>query len=147
MHRTLKFGLMIAVVVGSLAWLAVDGVDGNTAAYYKTVAEIEKMGPLAKTKKLRVGGYVAEGTIVREGKQVSFTLLEEGRKMKVQYTGDEPLPDTFKDGSQALCDGRVGDDGTFYANKIAAKCASKYEAKPGQNYKMDKLVNSSANKG
>jgi cytochrome c-type biogenesis protein CcmE len=53
--------------------------------------------------------------------------------MRVRYTGNDPLPDTFKDGSQALIDGRMG-EGVFQAKKIAAKCASKYEAKPGQNY-------------
>ena len=35
-------------------------------------------------------------------------------------------------GAQALADGRLGPDGTFEANKIQAKCASKYEAKPLQ---------------
>ena len=50
--------------------------------------------------------------------------------MNVVYTGTEPLPDTFKDESQALADGRMGPDGVFQANKIQAKCASKYEAKP-----------------
>ena len=52
--------------------------------------------------------------------------------MKVAYTGTEPLPDTFKDGAQALADGKLGEDHVFRAAKIQAKCASKYEAKPGQ---------------
>ncbi|OYT68461.1 MAG: cytochrome c biogenesis protein CcmE, partial [Chloracidobacterium sp. CP2_5A] len=43
----------------------------------------------------------------------------------------DPLPDTFRDGAQALADGRMQPDGTFHANRIQAKCASKYEAKPG----------------
>ena len=51
--------------------------------------------------------------------------------MKVAYTGTDPLPDTFRDGAQALADGRMGRDGVFHASKIQAKCASKYEAKPG----------------
>jgi len=42
------------------------------------------------------------------------------------------LPDTFKDGAQALADGKLDKDGTFKAARITAKCASKYEAKPGQ---------------
>ena len=45
--------------------------------------------------------------------------------------GADPLPDTFRDGAQALADGRMGRDGVFHASKIQAKCASKYEAKPG----------------
>ncbi len=53
-------------------------------------------------------------------------------KLKVAYTGSEPLPDTFRDGAQALADGKLDPDGVFRAAKIQAKCASKYEAKPGQ---------------
>jgi cytochrome c-type biogenesis protein CcmE len=49
----------------------------------------------------------------------------------VVYTGTDPLPDTFRDGAQALADGRMGRDGVFHASKIQAKCASKYESKPG----------------
>jgi Cytochrome c-type biogenesis protein CcmE len=52
--------------------------------------------------------------------------------MKVVYSGMEPLPDTFRDGAQALADGKLGPDGVFQASKIQAKCASKYEAKPVQ---------------
>ena len=52
--------------------------------------------------------------------------------MTVAYAGTDPLPDTFRDGAQALADGRLDPDGVFRAGKIQAKCASKYEAKPGQ---------------
>ena len=32
---------------------------------------------------------------------------------------------------QALADGKMGTDGVFHATQIQAKCASKYESKPG----------------
>ena len=92
------------------------------------------MTQAGKARELRVGGLVEAESIKRTGSQVDFVLVEGDWKMKISYTGNEPLPDTFKDGSQALIDGRMG-DGVFHATKIAAKCASKYEAKPGQNYK------------
>jgi cytochrome c-type biogenesis protein CcmE len=133
MHRTLKFGLVITIVVGTLAWLAIGGTT-ESASYFKTIAEVNAMGPEAMNKKLRVGGYVEAGSIKRNGTQVEFMIAYHDHKMKVRYTGNEPLPDTFKDGSEALVDGRMGEN-EFHATKIAAKCASKYEAKPGQNYK------------
>ena len=37
-------------------------------------------------------------------------------------------------GAQALADGKLGADGVFHATKIQAKCASKYEAKPIQDF-------------
>jgi cytochrome c-type biogenesis protein CcmE len=59
-------------------------------------------------------------------------LVQDKLKLKVAYTGADPLPDTFRDGAQALADGKLDKDGVFRAAKIQAKCASKYEAKPGQ---------------
>ncbi len=133
MNRTMKFGMVITLVVGTLAWLAIGGTT-ESASYFKTIPEVEKMSQADKAKKLRVGGIVEPGTITRNGNTVNFVLKEGDWKMKITYASNEPLPDTFKDGSQALIDGRMG-DGVFHATKIAAKCASKYEAKPGQNYK------------
>lgn len=133
MTAPLKFGMVITLVIGTLAWLAVGGTDAS-ASYFKTIPEVEKLSQAEKSKKLRVGGLVEAGSIKRSGSQVDFVLVDGDRKMKISYSGNEPLPDTFKDGSQALIDGKMG-DGVFHASKIAAKCASKYEAKPGQNYK------------
>ena len=141
MNTTLKFGLVIALVVGTLGWVAASGVNDDTASYYKTISDIEKMDANAKMKRLRVGGDIEKGSIKREGKQVSFVLVEESRKMTVRYDGNEPLPDTFRDGAQALVDGRMEPNGVFHAAKISAKCASKYESKPGQNYQKQNSIN------
>ena len=141
MNTTLKFGLVIALVVGTLGWVAASGVNDDTASYYKTISDIEKMDANGKMKRLRVGGDIEKGSIKREGKQVSFVLVEASRKMTVRYDGNEPLPDTFRDGAQALVDGRMEQNGVFHAAKISAKCASKYEAKPGQNYQKQNSIN------
>jgi cytochrome c-type biogenesis protein CcmE len=75
---------------------------------------------------------VQAGSIQKNGAAVSFVLHQGPQTLKVVYRGSDPLPDTFRDNSQALADGRLGPDGIFEANKIQAKCASKYEAKPSQ---------------
>jgi len=64
--------------------------------------------------------------------RVDFVLLEEGKSLPVSYVGTDPLPDTFVDNSQALVEGKVMGDGRFVAERVQAKCASKYEAVPGQ---------------
>jgi cytochrome c-type biogenesis protein CcmE len=131
MKTYVKFGTLMALVIGSLVWLAVGGVK-ETKAYYKTIPELEQMGSAAQHERVRVGGDVQPGSIVKNGMAVSFVLHQGARKLNVIYSGSDPLPDTFKDNAQALADGRLGPDGVFQANKIQAKCASKYEAKPGQ---------------
>jgi cytochrome c-type biogenesis protein CcmE len=130
MNTYAKFGALTAVVVGSLLWLAMGGVE-EAKAYYKTIPEVQAMGNEAMNKRLRVAGDVKQGSIERLGAEVRFTIFQEDKHLQVVYNGKDPLPDTFRDGAQALADGRLQPDGTFHASRIQAKCASKYEAKPG----------------
>jgi len=129
-----KFAALIVVLVGTLVWLAAGGIS-ESKTYYKTIAEVQQMGPGGDGKRLRVGGDVEPGSIVRMGRDVYFTLHQEDKKLRVVYRGTDPLPDTFRDRAQALAEGKLGADGVFQATKIQAKCASKYEAKPGGNAK------------
>ena len=127
-----KFAALIVVVIGTLVWLATAGVNENKT-YYKTISELSQMGDHAYGQRIRVGGDIAAGSIRRVGNEVQFVLTQDNNtQLKVAYAGMDPLPDTFKDGAQALADGKLGKDGVFQAQKIQAKCASKYEAKPGQ---------------
>ena len=119
MRKYGKFAALIAIVVGTLIWLATAGMSENQT-YYKDLAELGRMGDNAYGKRLRVGGDVESGSIQHVGNQVQFVLLQEKLKLKVAYTGTDPLPDTFKDGAQALADGKLDKDGVFRAAKIQA---------------------------
>ena len=129
MNNYVKFGILIAAILGVLSWLAVGGIS-DTKTYYKTIAELNQLGDQAKERRLRVGGDIAPNSIVRNGADVTFVMAQDQLRLKVVYSGIDPLPDTFKDGAQALADGKLGPDGVFRATKIQAKCASKYEAAP-----------------
>ena len=124
-----KFAALVVVIIGVLAWLAMGGIS-ESKTYYTTISELSQMGDQAHGKRLRVGGDVEQGSIVRNGREVSFVMHQDALKLKVVYNGIDPLPDTFKDGAQALADGKLASKGVFEASKIQAKCASKYEAKP-----------------
>ena len=126
-----KFAALIAIVIGTLVWLAAAGMKENKT-YYKTISELGQLGTQAYGQRLRVGGDVEAGSIHRVGHEVQFILVQDKMRLKVAYTGTDPLPDTFKDGAQALADGKLGEDNIFRTKQIQAKCASKYEAKPGQ---------------
>lgn len=136
MQKQAKFVVIVAGIVMTLAWMGVSGVQ-ESATYYVTLEELLEMES-AESKRIRVGGDVADGSIVRSADQVEFTLHQQDETMgtakvlDVVYTGADPLPDTFRDKAQALCDGFLRTDGKFEATKIQAKCASKYEAVPGE---------------
>ncbi len=131
MNKYVKFAGLMAVIIGVLIWLATANVS-ESQTYYKTISELNQMPDKAKEKRLRVGGDVEKGSITRKADLVEFTLAQDNLHLRVAYTGHDPLPDTFKDGAQALADGRMGSDGVFRANKIQAKCSSKYAIKPGE---------------
>lgn len=135
-----KFAIVVVLIIGTLGWLAADGIN-ETKTYYKTISEVAAMGERAKTERIRVGGDVEQGSIVRAGKEVRFVLKQDQIRLNVVYNGTEPLPDTFRDGSQALADGSMQPDGTFHAKRIQAKCASKYEGKPQYKVPVQKSVN------
>ncbi len=120
-------GIIVAtvIVVVTIAWLAFTGQRENKS-YYVTIAELQGLGNKAYTRHLRVAGNVQPGSIHRVGPGADFTLLEQGKTLRVDYRGSEPPPDTFKDDAQALAVGTFGRDGVFHATQIQAKCASKY---------------------
>ena len=126
-------GIIVATVIilATVAWLALTGARDNKS-YYVTISELQGMGNKAYTRHLRVAGNVAPGSIQRVGTTAQFTLLEQGKTLRVNYQGTEPPPDTFKDDAQALAVGTLSRDGVFHATQLQAKCASKYApaAKP-----------------
>ena len=138
--NTLRIGIAVAIVVGTIVWLAMSGIGANKS-YYVTIPELGAMGDKAYHSQLRVEGFVVPGSIEQSGTHVTFVLNEfeshspkaaTGRLLTVNYKGAEPPPDTFKDDAQALAMGTFGRDGVFHATVLQAKCASKYApAQPG----------------
>src|SRR5215467_16085335 len=130
MKKQAKFGIGIAVIVISMAWLAWLGY-GESKTYYHTLAELDGLKGAERNQHMRIGGTVAEGSIHRMTGRVDFVLEGEGKSLPVSYVGSDPLPDTFVDKSQALVEGSLAKNGSFVAEQVQAKCASKYEAAPG----------------
>ncbi len=131
MKKQVKFGIGIGVIVVSMSCLAWLGY-GESKTYYHTIAELETLHGTAAAHRMRVGGTVEAGSIHHISGRTDFVLLGEGKSLAVSYTGTDPLPDSFVDNSQALIEGRIGSDGHFVAEHVQAKCASKYEAAPGE---------------
>jgi len=130
MHKYGKFAVLIAIIVGSLLWLATASVTGSKT-YYVTIPELRKLGTEASSRRVRVGGDIQKASIVRGAGVVRFNLIQDTMVLPVEYVGRDPLPDTFKEGAQALAGGRLESNGVFRAEEVQAKCASKYAPKPG----------------
>jgi cytochrome c-type biogenesis protein CcmE len=124
-----KFLVGSGIIVITLMALAYVGFT-QSKTYYHTITELSTLQGSALHQRMRVSGNVRTGTIERLGDRVNFVLTEQGKDLPVSYVGRDPLPDTFKDGAQALVEGKMLPDNRFEAEQVQAKCASKYEAAP-----------------
>ncbi len=122
-----KFIVGGAVVVAALVWLGFVGFQ-ESKAYYITVEEFDAMQGDLHGRTLKVAGDVVDGSIDRTRSQMEFVIAHKGKSLKVRYVGKEVVPDTFKDGSKAVVEGKLDSEGVLQARHIEAKCASKYEA-------------------
>src|SRR5580700_12074452 len=124
-----KFVVGSPIIVLTLVSLAYVGFT-QSKTYYHTISELSGLSGSTLHQRMRVSGNVKNGTISHVPGGVDFVLTEQGRDLRVSYVGRDPLPDTFKDGAQALVEGKMMSDNRFEAEQVQAKCASKYEAAP-----------------
>ena len=123
-----------------LAWYALANLEsGASFAYYQSLAEFQA-AELAETgRPVRVHGYVAMGSIARDvaAREVRFTVQNTPphaggsaeNALPVVFASLE-TPDLFKDGAEVVLEGRLAQDGPgarFHADKLFAKCPSKFE--------------------
>jgi cytochrome c-type biogenesis protein CcmE len=138
-----KLLLIISLLSLSVILLALSSSQESAQPHYQLNEFKEKLenkpNALADTF-MTVYGNVKEGSIYKKGITARFTIMDQNNnELNVFFTGKTLLPDTFKDGAQAAIDGRYDPASQiFMAEKVMAKCASKYE--PAQSgMKMKKV--------
>jgi cytochrome c-type biogenesis protein CcmE len=121
-------GKRLALIAGALAALGVAAglvlfaLRDNIVFFY-TPAELAKKH-VAPGARLRIGGLVKEGSVVKNGREVSFTVTDRTNDVAVAYTG--LLPDLFREGQGVVADGTLTDNGAFRADSVLAKHDERY---------------------
>lgn len=116
-------GLIVLVVSGGFALNAIQG----SFTYYLTAAEFVHQQKDLVGRNLKVAGKVKLGSLSKKDNVYYFIVQFHGKEFPVNYAG--LIPDTFKEGAEVVVEGHPLSDGSFQANTVMAKCASKYEAK------------------
>jgi cytochrome c-type biogenesis protein CcmE len=131
---------LVAVLVG---WYAVSNLEGGASfAYFQHLEEFQSRAGELAGRDARVHGYVALGSIERDvaAKRVRFRVVNDpphaggaaGAPLEVVFSSLE-TPDLFKDGAEVVVEGRLASaGGVFHADKVLAKCPSKFEPAPGR---------------
>src|SRR4051812_31376068 len=95
----------------------------DNLVFFRSPSEIAAQPP-PPSQRLRIGGLVEEGSLQKNGKDVSFSVTDNEHVLKVRYTGI--LPDLFKEGQGVVAEGSMSADGVFVAREVLAKHDEKY---------------------
>lgn len=119
--------LAAAVVATALVIFALQ----NNMNYLLTPSQVHA-GEAASYKTFRLGGMVQAGTIQRssDSLKVTFTVVDAGGAMPVEYTGI--LPDLFRDNQSVIATGHM-DNAHFVATEVLAKHDETYMPKELQD--------------
>lgn len=130
-----KVGVVFVVLGAALSLLMFGSEASDALVYSKLVNEVLVKPEDFKGRELRVEGELKQGSIqFREQPcEYRFVIGKEGKEMPVRFP-QCIVPDTFKDGLgvQVSVQGRLTNEGYFMANKVIAKCPSKYEMQERQ---------------
>jgi len=115
-----------AIVLIAIAFLAYIGVS-KFATYDITVSDFVAKADSYTGKQVRVVGQVVPGSVNQDTKNftLSFTIAEGNESLPVVYQG--VVPDTFKEGTDIVAEGKSDQQGVFHASQLITKCPAKYE--------------------
>jgi len=102
--------------------LILTAVEDNIVFFFSPSDLKEKA--VTADQRLRVGGLVEAGSIVKDGETMRFTVTDNAERLTIQYTGI--LPDLFREGQGIVAEGKMGTDGVFMASDVLAKHDENY---------------------
>lgn len=113
-----------AVAALSLAMSLVLVALRDNIVFFYDPSELAQKPPEAG-QRLRIGGLVKQGSLVRESSQtVHFAVTDTKQEIEVTYSGI--LPDLFREGQGVVAEGALGQDKLFHADSILAKHDERY---------------------
>jgi cytochrome c-type biogenesis protein CcmE len=126
----------LSIFVGVICLVTFGGAGEGTFAYYSSVSAYSEAHLKASSesgRRSRVHGFVLDGSIRKdlEAGHIDFAIADEagGAALRVRLLGIE-VPDLFRDGAEVVVEGQL-EGATFLAQRVLAKCPSKYEVAPG----------------
>lgn len=122
-HKRLTFVVIAMALVGVATGLVLYALGDGVSLFHSPTDIVEKRpGP---DQRLRLGGLVEEGSVVREegSAVVTFSVTDLENAVPVTYEG--LLPDLFREGQGIVAEGRM-QNGMFVASEVLAKHDENY---------------------
>jgi cytochrome c-type biogenesis protein CcmE len=116
--------ILVGVVLAVVAYLAFSSV-GNALVYYLTPSELLDRGDAAVGDTVRLGGQVKPGSVSGPATDLTFVLTDGDAEITVHSTVAPTR--SFREGSGAVVEGELGEDGVFEAARVIVKHDENYE--------------------
>jgi cytochrome c-type biogenesis protein CcmE len=121
--RRLSLIVLSLAVVGAAAGLSLYALSYSIVFFLSPSEVAEKA--VAPGARLRIGGLVKTGTVVKSADQnVAFVLTDGAHDLKVAYQG--LLPDLFREGQGVVAEGLLAAPDQMRAETILAKHDERY---------------------
>ena len=123
-HQRILFVVFALCSLSIAAGLVLNAFNKNLVFYFTPSQVAAKEAPV--NRDFRLGGMVVQGSLHRDddGLTSRFTVTDTVLSIPVVYRGI--LPDLFKEGRGCVAQGKIGDNGTFYAEQVLAKHDENY---------------------
>ena len=120
--RILYFALgAIASIV--VIFIVVKSLEKNIV-YFLSPTEISSKENLSLNQKIRVGGLVKEGSLIKKENSIDFIITDLKNEIFVSFSGS--IPNLFSEGKGVVAEGKLEDRKYFVADKILAKHDENY---------------------
>ena len=116
-QRRLTLIGMAVGVLGLALGLVLYAMRDNIVFFFAP-AEVAAKGIQPGTR-FRLGGLVKEGSVKRDGQQVTFEVEDAQKALPVRYQGI--LPDLFREGQGVVAEGVLDGSGVFKAETVLAR--------------------------
>ncbi len=136
MSKGVQIAIAVVTVFAGAAWISTSlSSESGTMTYFANVGAYLDARPTDAapgTRPSRVHGFVVADSIAKDlpAGHVDFEIHDEmatEMRLSVRLTSID-IPDLFKDGAEVVVEGHYA-DGRFIAERVMAKCPSKYEAR------------------
>ncbi|MBF0109527.1 MAG: cytochrome c maturation protein CcmE [Magnetococcales bacterium] len=123
--RRLFLSLTLLVVCGALGALIWTSFSGSLV-YFHTPTEIRETGAAKAGQKVRIGGMVQEGSLVKEPGTLKIRFLVTDGQNTVPVLYDGMTPDLFREGQGVVVEGPWRPGEALIASSILAKHSEDY---------------------
>ena len=116
--------LFLAFIAISISGFLILTASRDSLIYFYSPTELLEIKDV-NNKVIRIGGLVKEESIISIGSSKIEFIVEDGKNyLIVNYFGI--LPDLFREGQGVICEGKLDNNGIFFADKILAKHDENY---------------------